>query len=127
MEAFVTALEELVRIAAPMDIMGAQWRAMEVCHKVGLDRAETCQVVVAVARLSNMLINASHSGRLSFKRLDRDGAVGLEVTAEPDGGGWRPEKAALPPGTGSLMDELGWSAVDGRPRLVAVKWRRGKA
>ena len=112
-----------VRMGISSDIIAAQQRVLELGNQVGLGRVKVYNAVIAVSRMANELVTATGGGSLVFATVKRNGATGLEVTAEPNQQDWSTAASALVSEIKTLMDELEWAEPKkGAPSLVGRIW-----
>lgn len=132
------AVDGALAVTLENDIIAARRQVRRVAGELGFGITDVTRIVTAVSELTRNVYQHAGGGTVRWRRLDRDGRVGIEVAFEDEGPGIADLDKALEEGftsgrglgmglSGSkrLMDELEISsAVGSGTRIVVRKWLR---
>jgi serine/threonine-protein kinase RsbT len=130
-----------VRVTEEHHIALARQVVRQMAEEIGFSSRDTCMIVTSVSELaSNLYFHATGGGSLLFRRIDGDGAPGIEVVSDDDGPGIADVDLAMRdgystsgglgsglPGVSRLMDEFRiTSRLGSGTRVWGMKWKSGR-
>ncbi|MFD2369617.1 anti-sigma regulatory factor [Brevibacillus sp. GCM10020057] len=128
---------ETIKIETESDIVAARQAGRNMSRELGFGTIMQSRMATSISELARNIFLYAGKGTITISPIERDGAIGLQVTAVDHGPGIADIRKALEdgystsgalgaglPGVRRMMDEFDIQSVPGEgTRVQIVKWR----
>lgn len=128
---------ETIKIETEADIVAARQAGRNMSRELGFGTIMQSRMATSISELARNIFLYAGKGTITISPIERDGAIGLQITAVDDGPGIPDIRKALEdgyttsgalgaglPGVKRMMDEFDIQSTLGEgTRVQIVKWR----